>query len=34
VQFGFNWHHAVGLTAVGLLLAVIGMELFERRDIL
>ncbi len=34
VQDGFAWSHAVGLTGVGLLLAVVGAELFQRRDVL
>ena len=34
VQDGFAWSHAIGLSAVGLLLAVVGAELFQRRDIL
>lgn len=34
IQDGFSWDHAVGLTAVGVLLAIVGTELFRRRDIL
>ncbi|MEI6447149.1 MAG: hypothetical protein WCO96_04615 [Actinomycetes bacterium] len=34
VQDGFDWGHAMTLTAAGLLLAVVGAELFRRRDVL
>lgn len=34
VQAGFDWRHAVGLTAVGVVLATVGALLFRRRDIL
>ena len=34
VQHGLDPSHAALLTAAGLLLAIVGMELFERRDIL
>lgn len=34
VQDGFQWNHALCLSGVGALLAVIGAELFQRRDVL
>ena len=34
VQDGFSWVHALALTGVGVLLAVLGAELFQRRDVL
>lgn len=34
IQDGFDWAHAIGLTGVGIALAVVGAFLFRRRDVL